>query len=215
MIFLKVGEFMEKENELFVQNFKINKVGAIDRAYEGTSLSKGAYQARLALKYILLNDLASYEELNPIDDKYQFLSSKRGGRELVKLMDLIDVYQILAKFAMACFALENDCFKIDLKEYKKIKMNKNVKIPKDKVVELVAFASYLDHYEAFMLLSIKKTLAPKLMDIFIDKRYKADMKKELDNFSGNINNLELKDKYFEQYNSLDSTYLEIRKETSL
>ena len=189
-----------------IEKFKKNKIIALDTAFEETYKKNGYYEAKLALKYVLLGD-TNGENINTEIDKYLYISSKNSARELIKLIDNIDLIQILAKFAMQKFGVLNKNFEITEDEYKNIRSKKNINLDNDKLIEFIAYATYKDYLEGYYILTKNKLYQNKLLDLLIDYRYKKNLKSELDNYDGLLaGNKE----YREKYSNLDKSYIEIR-----
>jgi len=204
---------MIKTTEIkFIKDFKNCKTEAIDIAYMGTKDSKGANAAKKALKFILFNEKDSSLSVKE-EDKYFYISSKSGGRELIQLVDDIDIIHILAKFSMQLFPLLQTEFKLTKESFLKLRKQNNLKLKDEELIEFIAFSSSRDHYDTYLILSSNKKLLVNLFDMFIDYRYKKDFKRELDNCNGfeesNMPKTKLK-KYREQYNIIDETYKDIR-----
>ena len=196
----------------FIKEFKKCKIGAIDIAYMGTKDSKGANAGKKALKFIFFNEKDVFSTIKE-EDKYFYISSKLGGRELIKLVDDIDIIHILAKFSMQLFPLLQTNFRLNEEVFLKLRKQNNIKLKGDELIEFIAFSSFKDHYDTYLILSSNKKLKINLFDMLIDYRYKKEFKKDLDNFSGikesGLAASKLK-KYQKQYDIIDETYKDIR-----
>jgi len=194
------------DEKQFAKDFVKCKVNAIDAAYVGTALSKGIYEARASLKYILFDFKDDNNKFSPSMDKYLYISSKNGGRELIKLVDGIDIIHILAKFSMQAFGVLGKDFNITNEEFLKIRALKKIKLEGDKLIEFIAYSSSEDHYDTYMLLSKHKYLCIKLFDLLVDYRYKKKMIRKYTKFDGTTNARN----YKKQYKIIDESYLEIK-----
>jgi len=201
------------EEKKFIKEFKKCKVGAIDVAYMGTKDSKGASAAKKALKFILFNEKDRFSLIKE-EDKYFYISSKLGGRELIQLVDDIDIIHILAKFSMQLFPLLQTEFKLNKDSFLKLRRQNNLKLKGEELIEFIAFSSSRDHYDTYLILSSNKKLLINLFDMLIDYRYKKELKNDLEKFDNILSESNMPksklNKYMEQYNIIDESYKDIK-----
>ena len=174
---------LEKE---YVEDLVKNKIKIIDLVYDSTLLKLGALETRMALKYILLDDQSEITDDNKNIDKYNFISGRNGGRELIKIITLLDVYHILHKFLLSYNEINKINTKIDVQRYQKIKSSKSIVLDNKELLEVLIYSSKFGYEETYMFLTTHKQLSINLFDILIDVRYKENLKDKLDS-------IELKD----------------------
>ena len=99
-------------NEQYFSEMKRCKIDWLDDIFYGTKESKGTRNAVGAIKLVLLDDYSVVPEGMEIGDKFEFISSKYNGRAKAKMLQDIDIIQILCNYALASFGLRNTKFNI-------------------------------------------------------------------------------------------------------
>ena len=179
----------------FIKNFQKCKIAALDAAFYGTNLKNDYYDTRVALEHVLFS----------LDkDKHYYVSSKYGGREMIKLVDDIDVLHILSKFSMQAFSL----LKKDFNVQKKVNLND------EELIEYIAYLAHNNHLEAYCFLRNNKNIRLRLFKLLCFYRYKKGLKELLDDYKGDLD-IKVSDKvrnqYKKQYRNIDKEYENIRK----
>ena len=76
------------------------KMDWLDDIFWGTKDSQGLRNATSAIKFVLFDDESQIPDGFTVGDKYEFISSRRDGRAKAKMLQSIDLVQILCKYAM-------------------------------------------------------------------------------------------------------------------
>src|SRR5574344_139410 len=95
------------------------KTDWMDDIFYGTKESQGIRNAVNAIKLVLFDDFSIVPDGLDIGDKYEFISSRRDGRAKAKMLQDIDLIQILAHFALTSFGIKNKKFDLDYETYSK------------------------------------------------------------------------------------------------
>ena len=93
------------------------KMDWLDDIYYGTKSSQGTRNAINAIKFVLFDDTSVIPDGLEIGDKYEFISSRKDGIAKAKMLQKIDLDQILCKYAMQSFGIKNIPFNITYDEY--------------------------------------------------------------------------------------------------
>src|SRR5574344_524921 len=193
------------------------KMDWMDDIFFGTKESKGIRNAVNAIKLVLFDDYSVVPDGFDIGDKYEFISSRRYGRAKAKMLQNIDLMQILSKYALASFGIKNKNFTIDYNTYTIYRTNKaiNMGFNNEFIVELVAYSVMDSIYGGYIFISSNKFIREQLLDSFINERYIEEKLDNLDQFDGQLTNIEidndLKKKYYNAYINLDDTFLKIKR----
>src|SRR5574344_2028683 len=193
------------------------KTDWMDDIFFGTKESKGMRNAVNAIKLVLFDDYSVVPDGFEIGDKYEFISSRRYGRSKAKMLQSIDLIQILCKYALSSFGTKNLNFSIDYNTYTIYRINKaiNMSFNNDFIIELVAYALRDSIYGGYILVASNKFIREQLLDAFINERYVEEKLDFLDQFDGYLNNIEvnneLKKKYYNAFVNLDDTFLKIKR----
>jgi hypothetical protein len=204
-------------NNSYFSELKRCKTDWLDDIYYGTKESKGIRNAVNAIKLVLFDDYSVVPDGVDIGDKYEFISSKRDGRAKAKMLQSIDLIQILCHYALSSFGNRNKPFTIDYDTYNMYRSNKqnNMGFSNEYVVELVAFALIDSVYGAYIFLSANKDIKYQLLDALINERYLNEKLVSLDQFDGNLSNMaiadETKAKYHHTFQDLDDVFLKIKR----
>ena len=134
------------------------KMDWLDDIFWGTKDSQGLRNATSAIKFVLFDDESQIPDGFTVGDKYEFISSRRDGRAKAKMLQSIDLVQILCKYAMQSFGIKNKNFDIDYDEYIKIRNKKVIKsdFNDDYITELVAYALMDSVYGGYIFVSSNK-----------------------------------------------------------
>ena len=89
------------------------KMDWLDDIFWGTKDSQGLRNATSAIKFVLFDDESQIPDGFTVGDKYEFISSRRDGRAKAKMLQSIDLVQILCKYAMQSFGIKNKNFDIN------------------------------------------------------------------------------------------------------
>ena len=193
------------------------KMDWLDDIYFGTKSSKGTRNAINAIKFVLFDDTSVIPDGLEIGDKYEFISSRKDGRAKAKMLQNIDLDQILCKYAMQSFGIKNKNFNITYDEYMDIRKKKLVdkKYTMDFAVELVAFSLMDSVYGGYIFINANKFLKNILLDSLINERYIEEKYNLLDEFNGILESNEIdeiiKKNYLDNYNKLDDDFLNIKR----
>ena len=193
------------------------KMDWLDDIYYGTKSSQGTRNAINAIKFVLFDDTSVIPDGLEIGDKYEFISSRKDGRAKAKMLQKIDLDQILCKYAMQSFGIKNIPFNITYDEYNSLRKKNliNKKYTMDYAVELMAFALTDSTYGGYLFLNGNKFLKNILLDSLINERYIEEKYQELDSFTGILDNINISDdikkSYLENFNKLDDDFLNIKR----
>ncbi len=193
------------------------KMDWLDDIYYGTKSSQGTRNAINAIKFVLFDDTSVIPDGLEIGDKYEFISSRKDGRAKAKMLQKIDLDQILCKYAMQSFGIKNIPFHVSYDEYDKLKKKNLIqqKYTMEYVVELMAFALTDSIYGGYLFLNANKFMKNILLDSLINERYIEEKYQELDSFTGTLENRDIPDEikkgYLENFNKLDDDFLNIKR----
>ena len=104
-------------NENYFTEMKRCKTDWLDDIYYGTKESKGTRNAVGAIKLVLFDDYSVVPDGVEIGDKYEFISSRFDGRAKAKMLQDIDLIQILAHYALCSFGIKNKKFRSNPRDY--------------------------------------------------------------------------------------------------
>lgn len=191
------------------------RIRDFDDIYYGTKDSQGYEDAVVAIRFVLFGDDSCLSEI-PSGDKYSFISSNNNARKKAMLLQKDDLGHILVKYCMASFGLRGLRFSVDDKDFKSYYDNiKDLDITAYEMIEAVSYAATIDVMLAYDFLFKNKKILGDVVEYMIQERYISELGKELDNFSGLIDNKnigeEFKFSYFEVYNNLDKLFAEIKE----
>lgn len=191
------------------------KMNWLDDIYLGTKESQGIRNAANAIKFVLFDDESVLPEGLKFNDKYEFISARRGGRSKAKLLTSIDLLQVLCKYAMQSFGINNYSFSLGYTDYLKVK---NHKITCDYTntfaIEITAYACLDSIYGAYNLLKDNKDLRLSLVNALINERYIENKMLMLDRFDGFLINDSIndedKEKFLDNFKELNNYFLAIK-----
>ena len=192
------------------------KMQWLDDIFIGTKESQGIRNATNAIKFVLFDDESVLPDGIKFNNKYEFISARRDGRQKAKDLTKIDLIEILAKYAMESFGIKDEYFAVTYQEYDDIKQGRNlVDFSGEYAVNVVAYAMMDSVYGAYTLLANNKMLRLKLVDNLITERYIENKMLMLDRFDGNLVNDNIsfadKKKYLDNFKDLEYYFLNIKK----
>ncbi len=193
------------------------KMDWLDDIFWGTKDSQGIRNATSAIKFVLFDDESQIPDGFTVGDKYEFISSRRDGRAKAKMLQSIDLVQILCKYAMQSFGIKNKNFDIDYDEYIKIRNKKVIKsdFSDDYITELVAYALMDSVYGGYIFVSSNKYIRNSLINALINERYIEEKWQVLDEFNGILRNPSIdeitKKNYLDSYQRMDDDFLNIKR----
>lgn len=193
------------------------KMDWLDDIFWGTKDSQGLRNATNAIKFVLFDDESQIPDGFTVGDKYEFISSRRDGRAKAKMLQSIDLVQILCKYAMQSFGIKNKNFDIDYDEYIKIRNKKVIKsdFNDDYITELVAYALMDSVYGGYIFVSSNKYIRNSLINALINERYIEEKWQTLDEFNGILRNPSIdeitKKNYLDSYQRMDDDFLNIKR----
>lgn len=193
------------------------KMDWLDDIFWGTKDSQGIRNATSAIKFVLFDDESQIPDGFTVGDKYEFISSRRDGRAKAKMLQSIDLVQILCKYAMQSFGTKNKNFDIDYDEYIKIRNKKVIKsdFNDDYITELVAYALMDSVYGGYIFVSSNKYIRNSLINALINERYIEEKWQTLDEFNGILRNPSIdeitKKNYLDSYQRMDDDFLNIKR----
>ena len=193
------------------------KMDWLDDIFWGTKDSQGIRNATSAIKFVLFDDESQIPDGFTVGDKYEFISSRRDGRAKAKMLQSIDLVQILCKYAMQSFGIKNKNFDIDYDEYIKIRNKKVIKsdFSDDYITELVAYALMDSVYGGYIFVSSNKFVRNSLINALINERYIEEKWQTLDEFNGILKNPSIdeitKKNYLDSYQRMDDDFLNIKR----
>lgn len=207
-------------NQDYFTEMKRCKTDWLDDIFHGTKESKGTRNAVGAIKLVLFDDYSVVPDGLEVGDKYEFISSKYDGRAKAKMLQDIDLIQILCNYALSSFGICGDNFSLNDTTYNYYRNQKisNRGYDKEFIVELVAYALTDSIYGGYILVAANPFIKEQLLDALIEERYIEGKEDELNSFDGTLKSSliddETKIKYFNAYKNLDDTFLKIKRRDS-
>lgn len=196
------------------------KMDWLDDIFWGTKDSQGIRNAVNAIKFVLFDDESVIPDGMVIGDKYEFISSRRDGRAKAKMLQPIDLVQILCTYAMQSFGLKHKKFDVSYEDYAKYRTKKivDINLNKDFTTELVAYSLMDSIYGGYIFVSGNKYIKNILLDALISERYIDNKMKELDEFDGILKaeGIQAIDKknFLNNFLRLDDDFLNIKRRDS-
>ena len=192
-----------------------NKMRILDDIFLGTKESQGLRNAVAAIKFVLFDDDSVLPDGLKYNDKYEFISSRSGGRAMAKALSELDLTEDLCQYAMSSFGLCNTAFTVTYDDYKKALDNTITRdYTADFAVELVAYAFTFEPYGAVVVLEKNKTLRKALASSLLNERYIENKMLMLDRFDGVILSTKMdeftKEKFLDNYKSLANYFYNIK-----
>ncbi len=192
------------------------RINDLDDIFYATKESQGHDNALGAIKYVLFDDKSVFENNNPEENKYLYISKDNNARKKAMLLQSDDLIHILVKLAMSSFGLRGkdfniteDSFITDLKRIKRLELGAY------EAIELIAYAAITNIDNVYIIFDSNKEIYYNVIDYLLNERYTSNFAEQLDNFSGIIDNNDINPderfKYYDAYNNLDDTFTEIKR----
>lgn len=199
-----------------MKDLKTCKTQDLDDIFYATKESQGYNNALLAIKYVLFDDTSVFDGQKPEENKYLYISSTNNARKKAMLMQHDDLTHILVKYCMASFGLRGKVFNINEEDLLlSLRRIERLEISAYEMIELVAYAAMGNLYNAENLLYGNKQILLDIVDYMLNERYVSNFKDALDNFSGIIDNNDIKTEqrfaFYDAYCNLDKSYEEIKR----
>ena len=204
-------------NDNYFTEMKRCKTDWLDDIFYGTKESKGTRNAVGAIKLVLFDDYSVVPDGVDIGDKYEFISSKFDGRAKAKMLQNIDLIQILCNYAMASFGISGANFTLNDASFNYYRSMNNINrgYSKEFIIELVVYALTESIYGAYMLVAANKHIREDLLDALIEERYIEGKEHVLNRFDGVLNNPliddNMKQRFYYAYNNLDNDFFKIKR----
>lgn len=199
-----------------MKDLKTCKTQDLDDIFYATKESQGYNNALLAIKYVLFDDISVFDGQKPEENKYLYISSNNNARKKAMLMQHDDLTHILVKYCMASFGLRGKDFIVNEEDLLlSLRRIDRLEISAYEMIELVAYAAIGSLYNAENLLYGNKQILFDIVDYMLNERYISNFKDALDNFSGIIDNNDIKTEqryaFYDAYCNLDKSYEEIKR----
>lgn len=199
-----------------MRDLKLCRTQDLDDIFYATKDSQGTNNAILAIKYVLFDDETVFRDKKPVPNKFQYVSSTNNARKKAMILQKDDLAHIMVKYCMASFGLRNSDFTITDEEFlidrKRID---RLEITPYEMIEKVAYAATGDVELASSFLFANKSILSDVVEYMIEERYLSELKDTLDNYSGIIDNNDIKTEvrfaFYEAYNNLDDTFADIKR----
>ena len=199
-----------------MRDLKLCRTQDLDDIFYATKDSQGTNNAILAIKYVLFDDESVFKDKKPVPNKFQYISSTNNARKKAMILQKDDLAHIMIKYCMASFGLRNSDFTITDEEFlidrKRID---RLEITPYEMIEKVAYAATGDVELAYNFLFSNKTILSDVVEYMIEERYLSELKDSLDNYSGIIDNNDIKTEvrftFYEAYNNLDDIFADIKR----
>lgn len=199
-----------------MKDLKLCRVNDLDDIFYATKESQGTNNAILAIRYVLFDDTSVLKDKKPNPNKYQYISTINNARKKAMLLQTDDLAHIIIKYCMASFGLRNQDFTITDEDFIiEQKRLDRLELSPYEMIERVAFAAMGNPVLAYNFLYQNKKLLCEVVNYMIEERYISELKDAIDNFSGIIDNddmkTELKAEYYNAYFELDEVFSEIKR----
>ncbi len=192
------------------------RINDLDDIFYATKESQGHDNALGAIKYVLFDDKSVFENTNPEENKYLYISKDNNARKKAMLLQSDDLIHILVKLAMASFGLRGKDFNITEDSFiTDLKRIERLEIGAYEAIELIAYAATTNIDNVYIIFDSNKEIYYNVIDYLLNERYTSNFAEQLDNFSGIIDNNDINPderfKYYDAYNNLDDTFAEIKR----
>lgn len=199
-----------------MRDLKLCRTKDLDDIFYATKESQGINNALLAIKYVLFGDDSVFENQEPNENKYLYISNDLNARKKAMLLQDDDLAHILIKYCMASFGLRGKDFIVTEEDLVlALKRIDHLDISAYEIIEYIAFAAMGDIYTSYNLLYTNKKILFDVVDYMLTERYISDLKDSIDNFSGIIDNNEMDSekrfKFYDAYITLDENFSEIKR----
>ena len=192
------------------------KIKDLDDIFFATKESQGHENALAAIKYVLFDDKSVFENSNPEENKYLYISKENNARKKAMLFQSDDLIHIIVKLCMASFGLRGKDFNITEDSFiTDLKRLDRLDIGDYEAIELIAYAAITNIDNIYAIFDSNKDIYYGVIDYILNERYTSNFIDQLDNFSGIIDNNDMKSderfKFYDTYNNLDEVFTEIKR----
>ncbi len=199
-----------------MRDLKTCRIKDFDDIFYATKDSQGTANAIMAIKYVLFNDDSVFEGAEPEENKYLYISNTNEARKKAMIFQIDDLAHILIKYCMQSFGLRGKNFTITDEELLiNQKRIDRLEISAYEMIEQVSYLAINDIYNAYNYLFSNYTILMDVVDYMLNERYIRDMKKILDNFSGIIDNNDMKTEiryaFYDAYQNIDENFAELKR----
>ncbi len=199
-----------------MRDLKECRIKDLDDIFYATKESQGTTNALLAIKYVLFDDETVFEGKKPSENKYLYISTNKNARKKAMLLQQDDLAHIVIKYCMASFGLRGKNFNVDDEDLLlSLQRIDRLELSAYEMIELISFAAVGSLYNAYDLLYTNHEKLIDIVDYMLNERYISEYKDKLDNFTGIIDNNDIKTEerfaFYEAYCNLDENYAEIKR----
>lgn len=192
------------------------RINDLDDIFFATKESQGHENALAAIKYVLFDDKSVFENTNPEENKYLYISKENNARKKAMLLQSDDLIHIITKLCMASFGLRGRDWNITEESFiTDLKRTERVDIGTYEAIELIAYAATTNIDNVYVIFDSNKEIYWNVIDYVLNERYTSNFLEQLDNFSGIIDNNDMKSderfKFYDAYNNLDEVFNEIKR----
>ena len=199
-----------------MRDLRTCRVQDIDDIFFATKESQGFNNAMYAIRYVLFDDESVFEGREHSANKYSYISTRNNARKKAMILQQDDLAHILIKYCMASFGLRGKDFTITEEDFLlNQKRVDRLEISAYEMIEQVAYAAMGEIYNAYDFLFSNHDLLIEVVIYMLEERYITNLRDELDNFEGIIENNDMdKDtryKFYDAYNNLDDNFAELKR----
>ena len=192
------------------------RINDLDDIFFATKESQGHENALGAIKYVLFGDTSILEKTPKEEDKYLYISKENNARKKAMILQSDDLIHIIVKLSMASFGLRGKDFNITEESFiTDLKRIERLDIGIYEAIELIAYAAMTNINNVYTIFDSNKELYYGVIDYILNERYTSNFIEQLDNFSGIIDNNNMKSderfKFYDAYNNLDEVFSEIKR----
>lgn len=192
------------------------KIKDLDDIFFATKESQGHENALAAIKYVLFDDKSVFENSNIEENKYLYISKENNARKKAMLLQSDDLIHIIVKLCMSSFGLRGKDFNITEESFiMDLKRIERLDIGTYEAIELIAYAATTNIDNVYVIFDSNKDIYYGVIDYILNERYTSNFLEQLDNFSGIIDNNDMKSderfKFYDAYNNLDDIFAEIKR----
>ena len=192
------------------------KIKDLDDIFFATKESQGHENALAAIKYVLFDDKSVFENSNIEENKYLYISKENNARKKAMLLQSDDLIHIIVKLCMSSFGLRGKDFNITEESFiMDLKRIERLDIGTYEAIELIAYAATTNIDNVYVIFDSNKEIYYGVIDYILNERYTSHFLEQLDNFSGIIDNNDMKSderfKFYDAYNNLDDIFAEIKR----
>ena len=192
------------------------KIKDLDDIFFATKESQGHENALAAIKYVLFDDKSVFENSNIEENKYLYISKENNARKKAMLLQSDDLIHIIVKLCMSSVGLRGKDFNITEESFiMDLKRIERLDIGTYEAIELIAYAATTNIDNVYVIFDSNKEIYYGVIDYILNERYTSNFLEQLDNFSGIIDNNDMKSeerfKFYDAYNNLDDTFAEIKR----